>query len=172
MVKPVQVVNDCRRRLPRTFPKTTPDLCSSSRTMAPLSTRTRTRVVVARRSGGESARVCTESLRQILDGDLAAGTHLSQQAVALAEGTSNGPGPSAPCGGWPSMASSFTSQAGAGYRVCDWSEARLDDLLAVRRALETEAARLAAHRAGRRRSRRSLADRRPNGTTHQKQAVA
>ena len=45
----------------------------------------------ARRSGLESARVYDSIRRQMLEGQLAAGTHLSQQIIAQAEGTSNGP---------------------------------------------------------------------------------
>ena len=101
----------------------------------------------ARRSGGESVRVY-ESLRcRILDGDLAPGTHLSQQSIAPEEGTSNGPVISA----LKRLAFDglVVHKRSHGYRVGDWSEERLDDLLTVRRALETEAARLAARRAGR-----------------------
>jgi DNA-binding GntR family transcriptional regulator len=100
----------------------------------------------ARRSGRESARVY-ESLRcRILDGDLAPGTHLSQQSIAIDEGTSNGPVISA----LKRLAYDglVVHERSHGYQVCDWGEARLDDLLNVRRALETEAARLAARRAG------------------------
>ncbi len=100
----------------------------------------------ARRSGGESARVY-ESLRcQILDGDLVAGSHLSQQTIAQAEGTSNGPVISA----LRRLAYDglVVHEGSHGYRVGDWSEERLDELLTVRRALETEAAGLAARRAG------------------------
>ena len=47
----------------------------------------------ARRSGGESARVY-ESLRdQILDGVLAAGSHLSQQTIAIADAVFRGDDP-------------------------------------------------------------------------------
>jgi DNA-binding GntR family transcriptional regulator len=114
--------------------------------MANLAARRRTRVAVARRSGGESLRVYESLRRQILDGDLPAGAHLSQQAMALSEGTSNGPVISA----LRRLAFDglVVHERSHGYRVCDWSEARLEDLLAVRRALETEAARLAARRAG------------------------
>ena len=100
----------------------------------------------ARRSVSESARVYDSLRRQILDGKLAAGAHLSQQIIAQAEGTSN----------WPVISDLkrlafeglVVHERSHGYRVCDWSEARLDDLLTVRRALETEAVRLAARRAG------------------------
>jgi len=100
----------------------------------------------ARRSGRESARVYESIRRQILEGRLAAGSHLSQQTIALAEGTSNGPVISA----LRRLAFDglVVHERSNGYRVSDWSESRLDDLLTVRRALETEAARLAARRAG------------------------
>jgi DNA-binding GntR family transcriptional regulator len=100
----------------------------------------------ARRSGRESARVYESIRRQILEGHLTPATHLSQQAIAQAEGTSNGPVISA----MRRLAFDglLVHERSHGYRVCDWSEAGLDDLLNVRRALETEAARLAARRAG------------------------
>jgi DNA-binding GntR family transcriptional regulator len=100
----------------------------------------------ARRSGRESARVYESIRRQILEGQLTPATHLSQQAIAQAEGTSNGPVISA----LRRLAYDglLIHERSLGYRVCDWSEAVLDDLLTVRRALETEAARLAARRAG------------------------
>ncbi len=100
----------------------------------------------ARRSGGESARVYASLRRQILEGELAAGVHLSQQTIALAEGTSNGPVISA----LRRLAFDglVVHELSHGYCVGDWSETRLDDLLTVRRGLETEAARLAARRAG------------------------
>ncbi len=101
----------------------------------------------ARRSGGESARVYDSLRRRIIDGDLAPGTHLSQQSVAQEEGTSNGPVISA----LKRLAFDglVVHERSNGYQVCEWGEARLEDLLTVRRALETEAARLAARRAGR-----------------------
>jgi DNA-binding GntR family transcriptional regulator len=100
----------------------------------------------ARRSGRESARVYESIRRQILEGHLTPAMHLSQQAIAQAEGTSNGPVISA----MRRLAFDglLVHERSHGYRVCDWSEAGLDDLLTVRRALETEAARLAARRAG------------------------
>lgn len=100
----------------------------------------------ARRSGRESARVYDALRKQILQGTLAPGTHLSQQSVADAMGTSNGPVISA----LRRLAFDglVTHERSHGYRVCDWSDEKLDDLLTVRRALETEAARLAARLAG------------------------
>jgi len=100
----------------------------------------------ARRSGRESARVYDLLRKQILGGDVLPGTHLSQQSIAGEMGTSNGPVISA----LRRLAFDglVTHERSYGYRVCDWSADKLDDLLTVRRALETEAARLAARRAG------------------------
>jgi DNA-binding GntR family transcriptional regulator len=100
----------------------------------------------ARRSGRESARVYDSLRHQILEGRLAAGAHLSQQSIAQAEGTSNGPVISA----LRRLAFDglVVHERSHGYRVCDWSEAQLEEFLTLRRALETEAARLAARRAG------------------------
>jgi DNA-binding GntR family transcriptional regulator len=100
----------------------------------------------ARRSGRESARVYESIRRQILEGQLTPATHLSQQAIAQAEGTSNGPVISALRR--LTFDGLLIHERSHGYRVCDWSEAGLDDMVTVRRALETEAARLAARRAG------------------------
>ncbi len=100
----------------------------------------------ARRSGTESARVYESLRRRIFDGELAAGTHLSQSAIAAIEGTSNGPVISA----LRRLAFDglVVHERSQGYRVGDWSDDRLEEMLTVRRALETEAARLAARRAG------------------------
>lgn len=99
----------------------------------------------ARRSGREAARVYEALRKQILQGDLTPGMHLSQQGVADAMGTSNGPVISA----LRRLAFDglVTHERSHGYCVCDWSDEKLNDLLTVRRALETEAARLAARRA-------------------------
>jgi DNA-binding GntR family transcriptional regulator len=106
----------------------------------------RRRAPAARRSGGESARVYESLRRRIIDGDLAAGQHLSQQSIAEAEGTSNGPVISA----LRRLAFDglVVHERSHGYRVGEWNENRLEELLTVRRALETEAACLAARRAG------------------------
>lgn len=103
-------------------------------------------VKAARRSGRESARVYDSLRKQILQGELTPGLHLSQQSIAAAMGTSNGPVISA----LRRLAFDglVTHERSHGYRVCDWGDEKLDDLLTVRRALETEAARLAARRAG------------------------
>jgi DNA-binding GntR family transcriptional regulator len=121
--------------MPARFPRND----SRSRTAVPPRTG-------ARRSGGESARVYESIRRQILEGHLTPATHLSQQAIAKSEGTSNGPVINA----MRRLAYEglLVHERSHGYRVCDWSEAGLDDLLTVRRALETEAARLSARRAG------------------------
>jgi DNA-binding GntR family transcriptional regulator len=100
----------------------------------------------ARRSGRESARVYDSLRHQILEGGLTAGTHLSQQSIAQAEGTSNGPVISALRR--LAFEGLVVHERSHGYRVCDWSEAQLEEFLTLRRALETEAARLAARRAG------------------------
>lgn len=100
----------------------------------------------ARRSGGESARVYDLLHRQIVNGEIEAGNHLSQQAIAQAMGTSNGPVISALRR--LAFEGLVVHERSHGYRVCEWSEEKLEDQLAVRRALETEAARLAARRAG------------------------
>jgi DNA-binding GntR family transcriptional regulator len=100
----------------------------------------------ARRNGDESARVYESVRRQILEGRLTAGTHLSQQVVAQSEGTSNGPVINALR--QLAFEGLLVHEPSHGYSVCDWSEQALDDRLNVRRALETEAARLAARRAG------------------------
>ncbi|MCI0463579.1 MAG: GntR family transcriptional regulator [Gemmataceae bacterium] len=84
--------------------------------------------------------------RQIVEGELAPGTPLRQQALAVSMSTSNGPVISA----LRRLASEglVCYEPGNGCRVSDWSPHQLDDRLTVRRALETEAARLAARRAG------------------------
>lgn len=83
---------------------------------------------------------------QILDGTLPQGAHLSIQALAEAAHSSNGPVISA----LSRLANEglLRHQRGQGYRVAEWTPERLDELLVVRRALETEAARLAALRSG------------------------
>jgi DNA-binding GntR family transcriptional regulator len=100
-----------------------------------------------RRSGQTTQRVY-ETLRDlILDGQLPQGAHVSIKSIAALVKTSNGP-----------VISALTRLAqerlvrherGQGYRVAEWTPELLDELLIVRRALETEAARLAARRAGR-----------------------
>ena len=95
-----------------------------------------------RRSGSESARVYDSIRRQILEGRLTPATHLSQRAIAEAEQTSNGPVIYALRR--LAFEGLLVHERSHGYRVCDWSESGLEDQLTVRRALETEAARLAA----------------------------
>lgn len=119
---------------------------SSSRNGARSRNSAKTAPRSARRSGRESARVYELLRKQILGGEVLPGTHLSQQSIADDMGTSNGPVISA----LRRLAFDglVTHERSYGYRVCDWSTDKLDDLLTVRRALETEAARLAARRAG------------------------
>lgn len=99
-----------------------------------------------RRSGEAAARVYETLRERILDGELAAGAHLSQQALCQEMQTSNGPIISA----LRRLAYEglVSHEPGNGCRVTDWSTERFEELLTVRRALETEAARLAARRAG------------------------
>jgi GntR family transcriptional regulator, rspAB operon transcriptional repressor len=100
----------------------------------------------ARRSGQASARVYQVLREQILAGALAPGTHLSQQGVAASLGTSNGPVITA----LRQLAHEglVVHEAGRGCHVRQWGEAQVEDLMTVRRAVETEAARLASRRAG------------------------
>ena len=100
----------------------------------------------ARRSGQKMLRVYGLLREQILDGVLPQGSHLSIQSVAEATHSSNGPVISA----LSRLANEglLRHQRGQGYRVAEWTPERLDELLVVRRALETEAARLAALRSG------------------------
>jgi DNA-binding GntR family transcriptional regulator len=100
----------------------------------------------ARRSGTASMKVYEALRGQILRGELAPGTHLSQQNLAASMQTSNGPVISA----LRRLAHDglVTYERGRGCRVGHWDEDKQEDLLTVRRALETEAARLAARRAG------------------------
>jgi GntR family transcriptional regulator of gluconate operon len=100
----------------------------------------------ARRSGQKMLRVYELLRRQILDGTLSEGTHLSIQSVAAATHSSNGPVISA----LARLANEglLRHQRGQGYRIAEWTPERLNELLVVRRALETEAARLAALRSG------------------------
>jgi DNA-binding GntR family transcriptional regulator len=101
---------------------------------------------VARRSGVATARVYEALRAQILGGKLAPGTHLSQQKVATVMGTSHGPVISA----LRRLAQDglLIHERGHGCRVRHWDGEDFEDLMTERRALETEAARLAARRAG------------------------
>lgn len=101
---------------------------------------------VPRRSGQTMIRVYNALREQILDGAIPQGTHISIQSIATANGASNGPVISA----LARLANEglVRHQRGQGYRVAEWTPQLLDDLLVVRRALETEAARLAARHAG------------------------
>jgi DNA-binding GntR family transcriptional regulator len=84
--------------------------------------------------------------RQILDGEVAPGTRLSQRAIATAMHTSNGPVIVA----LRRLAHDglVTYQRSLGCVVAEFSDEKLWDFMTVRRALETEAARLATRRVG------------------------
>ncbi|MFO1093417.1 MAG: GntR family transcriptional regulator [Planctomycetaceae bacterium] len=108
--------------------------------------RPRTARRVPRRSGQTMLRVYATLREQILDGEIPQGAHISIQSIATATGSSNGPVISA----LARLANEglVQHQRGQGYRVAEWTPEMLEDLLVVRRALETEAARLAARHAG------------------------
>jgi DNA-binding GntR family transcriptional regulator len=91
-------------------------------------------------------RVYEQLREQILDGLIPQGEHISIQSIASAMQSSNGPVISAL--GRLANEGLVLHQRGHGYRVAEWTPQLLDNLLVVRRALETEAARLAARRAG------------------------
>lgn len=99
-----------------------------------------------RRSGQIMLRVYGALREQILDGEIPQGAHISIQSIATATDSSNGPVISA----LARLANEglVQHQRGQGYRVAEWTPELLEDLLVVRRALETEAARLAARHAG------------------------
>lgn len=104
------------------------------------------RTATARRSGAPATRVYEALRARILDGELLPGTHLKQQSIADQMGTSQAPVISA----LSQLAQDglVTHERGQGCRVSDLSLESIEDMLTVRRALETEAARLAARRAG------------------------
>ncbi|QDT54580.1 HTH-type transcriptional regulator LutR [Caulifigura coniformis] len=95
-----------------------------------------------KRSGALTARVYERLREEILDGVHPQGTHLSIQSIATSMRTSNGPVITA----LHRLAHEGLVQhgRGSGYRIAEWTPLLLDQLLVVRRALETEAARLAA----------------------------
>lgn len=99
-----------------------------------------------RRSGQTTQRVYEQLREQILDGAQTQGSHISIQSIATAMRSSNGPVISAL--GRLANEGLVQHQRGHGYRVAEWTPQLLENLLVVRRALETEAARLAARRAG------------------------
>jgi DNA-binding GntR family transcriptional regulator len=101
---------------------------------------------VPRRSGQTMLRIYEQLREQILDGLIPQGEHISIQSIASAMKSSNGPVISAL--GRLSHEGFVIHQRGHGYRIAEWTPQLLDNLLVVRRALETEAARLAARRAG------------------------
>jgi DNA-binding GntR family transcriptional regulator len=106
-----------------------------------------TRKPTPRRSGDVTARVYDRLRDQILDGVYPQGAHISIQSVATSMRTSNGPVITA----LHRLVHEGLVQhsRGSGYRIAEWTPLLLDQLLVVRRALETEAARLAARRANR-----------------------
>ncbi len=93
--------------------------------------------VAARRSGLTSQHVYGRLRSQIVSGELKPGTPLPHQALAGQLGTSNGPVIAALRRLTEDGLVEHTS--GLGSRVVELNEHGLDDLLAVRRALETEA---------------------------------
>jgi len=98
-----------------------------------------------RQLGMASVQVYEALRQQILDGDLPPGTRLGQRAIAEVMGSSNGPVISA----LRRLAHEglITYEHGQGGMVKQFSEEQLADWMVLRRALETEAARLAARRA-------------------------
>jgi DNA-binding GntR family transcriptional regulator len=99
-----------------------------------------------RRSGQTMIRVYNAIREQILDGVIPQGAHISIQSIATATDSSNGPVISALAR--LTNEGLVQHQRGQGYRVAEWTPELLEDLLVVRRALECEAARLAARRSG------------------------
>lgn len=99
----------------------------------------------SRRFGGAANRVYEAVRHQILLGELEPGARLGHRTMAEAFGTSNGPVVSA----LRRLANDglITYEPGQGGTVRDFSDDVLADWMVVRRALETEAARLAARRA-------------------------
>jgi DNA-binding GntR family transcriptional regulator len=98
-----------------------------------------------KRSGEITARVYERLRDQILDGEFPQGMHISIQSIATSMRTSNGPVITALHRlGHEGL---VQHSRGSGYRIAEWNPQLLDHLLVVRRALETEAARLAAKRA-------------------------
>jgi DNA-binding GntR family transcriptional regulator len=98
-----------------------------------------------RKRGLATARVYEALRAQILDGQLSPGTRLSHRAIADAMGTSNGPVVAA----LRRLAHDglITNEPSQGGIVKQFNEEDLADAMILRRALETEAARLAARRA-------------------------
>lgn len=99
-----------------------------------------------KRTGQETLRVYEYLREQILTGKLPSGAHLGQIAIATSLGTSNGPVITALRK--LHYEGLVSHSRGQGCIVAKWSPAVLEDQLVVRRALETEAARLAARRVG------------------------
>lgn len=99
-----------------------------------------------KRIGQESVRVYEYLRDQIVTGKLVQGSHLAQSFLAKSLGTSNGPVITA----LRKLANEglVYHARGQGCTVTEWSDSQLEDQLIVRRALETEAARLASRRIG------------------------
>src|SRR5262245_35213251 len=98
-----------------------------------------------RKLGLVTARVYEALRAQILAGELAPGTRLSHRAIAEAMGTSNGPVVAALRR--LTHDGLISNEPSLGGMVREFNEEELADAMIVRRALETEAARLAARRA-------------------------
>lgn len=98
-----------------------------------------------RRLGAQSVFVYETLRRQIMEGELKPGTPLGQRAIAEAMNTSTGPVVS----GLRRLAHDglITYVHGQGATVTEFNDEQREDLMMVRRALETEAARAAARRA-------------------------
>ena len=99
-----------------------------------------------KRTGQETVRVYEYLREQILTGKLPSGAHLGQIVIATSLGTSNGPVITALRK--LQYEGLVSHSRGQGCIVAKWSPAILEDQLVVRRALETEAARLASRRVG------------------------
>ena len=98
-----------------------------------------------RKLGLATTRVYETLRERILAGELSPGTRLSHRAIAEAMGTSNGPVVAA----LRRLAHDglITNEPSQGGMVRQFNEDDLADAMILRRALETEAARLAARRA-------------------------
>jgi len=100
---------------------------------------------VHRKLGHSTAKVYDTLREQILSGRLSPGTRLSHRGIAAAMGTSNGP----VVGALRRLAHDglITYEPSGGGVIKEFTEDELIDAMILRRALETEAARLVARRA-------------------------
>lgn len=98
-----------------------------------------------RKLGLSTAKVYDALREQILSGRLSPGTRLSHRTIATAMGTSNGP----VVGALRRLAHDglITYEPSGGGVIKEFTEDELTDAMILRRALETEAARLVARRA-------------------------